>query len=68
MLTSQVEQIFYVEDERDPNEACVVRIKPRNVYDIGQGQGPHDDQANYHESDPIQLDRNHHYDLSEDLD
>jgi hypothetical protein len=42
VLTSQVEQVFYVEDERDPNWACAVRTKPRNVYDVGQGQGPDD--------------------------
>jgi hypothetical protein len=35
VLTSQVEQVFYVEDERDPNWACVMRIKPINVYDVG---------------------------------
>jgi hypothetical protein len=35
MLTSQVNQVFYVEDERNPNWACTVRTKPRNMYDVG---------------------------------
>jgi hypothetical protein len=35
MLTSQVDQVFYVEDERNPGWACVVRTKPKNVYDDG---------------------------------
>jgi hypothetical protein len=35
VLTSQVEQVFYVEDERDPNWACVMRTKPINAYDVG---------------------------------
>ena len=39
VLTSQVDQIFYVENEMNPDWACAVRIKPRNVYDVGQGQG-----------------------------
>ena len=43
VLTSQVEQVFYVEDGGDPDWACAVRTKSRNVYDVGQGQG-HDDE------------------------
>jgi hypothetical protein len=66
VLTSQVEQVFYVEDERDPDWACAVRTKPRNVYNIGQGQGPDDEQPNYYESEPLQLDHNHHYDSQEE--
>ena len=48
VLTSQVDQVFYVEDEKDRDWACTVRTKPRNVYDVGQGEGPHDACANYH--------------------
>ena len=62
MLTSQVSQVFLVKDYRDPDWACAVRTKPRNVYNIGQGQGADDDQPCYHESEPLQLDHNHHYD------
>jgi hypothetical protein len=39
VLTSQVEQVFYVEDERDPNWACAVRRKPRNVYELVRVKG-----------------------------
>jgi hypothetical protein len=53
VLTSQVSQVFYVDDDRDPNWACAVRTKPRNVYDVGQGQRADDEQANYHESEPL---------------
>jgi hypothetical protein len=49
VLTSQVDQVFYVEDERNPDWACAVRTKPRNVYDVGQGEGPNDARATYPE-------------------
>jgi hypothetical protein len=39
VLTSQVDQVFYVEDGRNPNWVCAVRTKPRSVYDVGQGKG-----------------------------
>jgi hypothetical protein len=35
VLTSQVDQVFYVEDERNPGWACVVQTKPRNIYNVG---------------------------------
>jgi hypothetical protein len=44
-----------------------VRAKPRNVYDVGQGQGPDDDEPNYHESEPLLLDCNHHCNPHDDL-
>jgi hypothetical protein len=31
VLTSQIDQVFYMEDERNPDWACAVRIKPRNM-------------------------------------
>ena len=37
------------------------------MYDVSQGQGPNDDEANYHKSEPLLLDRNHHYDPHDDL-
>jgi hypothetical protein len=37
VLTFQVLQVFYVKDNRDPDWASVMRTKPRNVYDVGQG-------------------------------
>ena len=66
MLTSQVKQVFYVEDGRDTDWACAVRTKPRNVYDVSQSQRPDDEQPNFHESVPLQLDHNHHYDPQEE--
>jgi hypothetical protein len=44
-----------------------VRTKPINVYDVVQGQGPHDDEANYYKSKPLLLDRNDDYDSYDDL-
>jgi hypothetical protein len=53
VLTSQVNQVFYVEDKRDRDWACVVKTKPRNVYDIDRGEGPHDVCENHHECEPL---------------
>jgi hypothetical protein len=55
VLTSQVYQVFYVEDGRNPDWVCAVRNKPRNVYDVGQGEGNHDADATYHECVPLVL-------------
>jgi hypothetical protein len=57
VLSSQVSQCFYVEDERHPNWCSVLRIKPRNVYDVGEGEG-HDACINYHETEPLNLNVN----------
>jgi hypothetical protein len=62
VLTSQVSQVYYVNDDRDLDWACTMRTKPKNVYDVAQGQGADDDQANYHKNESLQLDYNHHYD------
>jgi hypothetical protein len=35
VLTSQDDQVFYVEDERNPDWVCAVRTKLRNFYDVG---------------------------------
>jgi hypothetical protein len=66
VLTSQAEQVFYVEDKRDPDWAYAVRTKPRNVNNVGQGQGPNDEQPNSHKSEPLQVDYNHYYDPQEE--
>jgi hypothetical protein len=42
VITSQLDQVFYVKDKRDQDWACVVKTKPINVYDVGWGTGPHD--------------------------
>jgi hypothetical protein len=69
VLTFQVSQVYYVNDDRDPDWACAVRTKPKNVYDVGQDQMVDDDQASYHENELLELDHNHHYDpYSDDID
>jgi hypothetical protein len=35
VLSSQVLQVYYVRDDKNPDWCCVVRTKPRNVYDAG---------------------------------
>lgn len=68
VLTSQVDQVFYGEDERNPGWACVVQTKPRNVYDVGQGDGSHDTSDNYHEFEPFLITRINDNDPSDDFD
>ena len=53
VLTSQVSQVFYVNDDKDPDWACVVKTKPKNVYDVGQGQRADDNQPCYHKREPL---------------
>jgi hypothetical protein len=55
VLTSQVDQVFYIEDGRNPNWVCAVRPKPGNVYDVGQGEGSNDASTTYHECVPLVL-------------
>jgi hypothetical protein len=50
VLSSQVSQVYYVEDARHPDWAVVVKTKPWNVYDVGQGEGTDDDVGGYHEN------------------
>ena len=35
ILSSQANQVFYVEDEKDKRWAHVVRVKPRDSYQLG---------------------------------
>jgi len=55
VLTSQVDQVFYAGDGRNSDWVCAMRTKPRNVYNIGQGEGSHDVGATYHECMPLVL-------------
>jgi hypothetical protein len=55
VLTSQVDQVFYIEDRRNPNWVYAVRTKPQNMYDVGQGEGSNDAGASYHECVPLVL-------------
>lgn len=67
VLTSQVDQVFYVQDDRCPDWACAVRTKPRNIYDVGQVEGHQDSCANYHECEPLILPRNVDHDLQDHI-
>jgi hypothetical protein len=57
VLISQVDQVFYIQDVSDPDWAYTVRTKSINVYNVGQGEGPHDGCTNYHECEPLLLTR-----------
>lgn len=59
VLSTQVSQVYYVEDERHPDWAVVVKTKPRKVFDLGQGEVNDDDDRNYHENEPFNLSINH---------
>jgi hypothetical protein len=67
VLTSQVDQVFYVEDERNPDWACALRTKPRNVFDVGQVERPNDARATYHEYEPLVLTSGNLHDLQDDF-
>jgi hypothetical protein len=68
VLTSQVDQVFYVEDERNPSWACAVGTKPRNIYDDGQGDRSHDASDTYHECELFLLTKINDNDPSDDFD
>ncbi len=48
-----------MEDERHPDWVVVVKTKPRKVFDLGQGEVNNDDDRNYHENEPFNLNINH---------
>jgi hypothetical protein len=52
VLTFQVDQVFYVEDRRNPS---LVRTKPRNVHDVSQGEESNETGTTYHECVPLVL-------------
>jgi hypothetical protein len=59
VLCSQVSQSYYVKDDRDPNWDVAVKTIPRNVYDVGQGEGQDDNSGNFHENEPFNLGTSH---------
>ena len=67
MLTSLVDQVFYIEDERDRDWACIVRTKPRNVYNVGRGEGPHDICENHHECKPLIMTSTDYHNSQDDV-
>lgn len=44
ILSSQANQVFYVEDKKDNGWEHVVRVKPRDSYRLGQVQDTTDDE------------------------
>jgi hypothetical protein len=44
-----------------------VRTKPRNVYDVGQGEGSHDACATYHECELLVLTCGNLYDMNDEF-
>jgi hypothetical protein len=67
VLTSQVDHVFYVKDERNPDWACFIKTKLRNAYDVGQGKGPNDARATYHECEPLVLSSGNLHELQDDF-
>jgi hypothetical protein len=68
VLTSQVDHVFYVEDERDRDWACAIKTKPKNVYDVGQGVGPHDICESHHECEPLTMTSTNYHNPQDDVD
>jgi len=64
VLSSQVSQVYYVEDERHPDWVVAVKTKTRHVYDVGLGEGHDDDPGNYMEIEPFNLNVNHDVDVT----
>lgn len=43
ILSFQASQVYYVADERNPNWVVIFTTKPRDVYDVGEGEANEDD-------------------------
>lgn len=67
MLTSQVDHVFYVKNERNLDWVCFVKTKPRKVYGVGQGEGSHDAGATYHECESLVLTCGNLYDMNDEF-
>jgi hypothetical protein len=52
VLSFQVSQVYYVADERNPNWVVVVKTKPRDVYDVGEGHMDENDVDGYNDNEP----------------
>jgi hypothetical protein len=51
VLSSQVSQVYYVANERNPNWVVVVKTKPRDVYDVGEGHVDENDVDDYNDNE-----------------
>jgi hypothetical protein len=67
LLTSHIDQEFYVKDERNPDWVCAVRTKPRNVYGFGLDEESHDVGALYHECEPLVLTNGNLCDMNDEF-
>jgi hypothetical protein len=67
MLTSQVDQVFYIKDERNPGWACAVQTNPGASTTLLKVM-PHDACDNYHECEPFLLTRINDNDPSDHFD
>jgi hypothetical protein len=67
VLTTKVDQVFYVKDERNPDWVCTVRTKPQNVYDVGQGEESHEAGVTYHECVPLVLATTDLHDMNDEF-
>jgi hypothetical protein len=47
---------------------ALVKTKPRNVYDVGRGERPHDVCENYHECEPLIMTSTDDYNPQDDVD
>jgi hypothetical protein len=65
---SQVDQVFYIKNERDRDWASTVKTKPRNVYDDGRGEGLHDLCENHHECESLILTSVDYHNPQDDVD
>jgi hypothetical protein len=48
--------VYYVQDLIHPNWNVVVKTKPRNVYDVDEGEGHDNEEADsFHEHEPFNV-------------
>jgi hypothetical protein len=55
VLSTQVSQIYYVANEINLNWVVVAMTKPRDMFDVGKGEGNDDDVGDYRDNEPFNL-------------
>jgi hypothetical protein len=68
VLMLQVDQVFYVDDERDRDWTYTVKTKPKNMYNVDWGERPHDVCENHHECEPLIRTNTNYYNPEGDVD
>jgi hypothetical protein len=57
VLPNQISQVYYVQDPIHPNWIVTVKTKPKNVYDVGEGEShDYNKDDSYHEYEPFNVD------------